>query len=67
MSANVPEIAVSSYWRNRVLLLALGIFAIIAILKATYTEIFHFWWTYSAYNHCILIVPITFYLIHDRR
>lgn len=67
MSANVTEIEADLEWRNRSLLIVLGIAGLFVVLMPTYTEIFDFWWNYSAYNHCILIVPISLFLAYEKR
>ena len=67
MSANVTEIVASSRWLNRSGVIVFGIAIILFLLYPTYAEIFHFWWTYSAYNHCILIIPIAVFLIYEKR
>lgn len=67
MSANVTEIEVYSDWKNRGLLVLAGVIVVIFVLLPTYAEIFDFWWNYSAYNHCILIVPISLYLIYEKK
>lgn len=54
-------------WRLRTLYVCLGITALIVLLYPTYLELFDFWWNYSAYNHCILIVPIAAYLAYEKR
>lgn len=54
-------------WRRRLALLGLGLILCLAILFPTYGEIFELWWTISSYNHCLLIIPISIYLVTLRR
>lgn len=66
--ASLPiEIEVDSAWSKRLVLCLGGIALLCVSFYPTYIELLDFWWNYSAYNHCILVIPIAGYLIYEKR
>lgn len=54
-------------WSQRLLWLAGAITLMIVGLFPTFAEMAGIWWTSSTFNHCLLIVPISLYLIWLKR
>lgn len=67
MSSRTMEIQVDSGWSKSAILFVIGSTVLFALFNRTYLELLDFWWNYSAYNHCILVVPIVCYLIYEKR
>lgn len=58
---------IKTHWRNAVVALA-AVFVVVGIaFFDTLTTLIMTWWDKPEYNHCLLIVPIIVYLIHERR
>lgn len=56
-----------SVWQNRLLLLLVCLAGLFFVLFPTYENLVWFWLNLSPYNHCILIIPISLYLVHEKR
>ena len=56
-----------SLWSQHLKLLAIAALAILAIFWRDAAEMVRTWWTISTYNHCLLIVPILYWLVQQRR
>ena len=63
-----PQPATSwSLWSTHLKLLAIATLAIVAIFWRDGADIVRTWWNISTYNHCLLIVPILYYLVQQRQ
>ena len=63
-----PQPAISwSLWSAHLKLLAIAALAIVAIFWRDGADIVRTWWNISTYNHCLLIVPILYYLVQQRQ
>jgi len=54
-------------WRNASLALAAVVTLILIAFFDTVRELVMTWWDKPEYNHCLLILPIIIYLLHERR
>ena len=54
-------------WSHRAVWLGLSLAALLLSFLSTYAEMARIWWTSSTFNHCLLIVPISAYLIWLKR
>lgn len=59
--------AFASLWLRHLKMLAITAFAILAIFWRDGADMFRTWWTISTYNHCLLVVPIIYWLVQQRR
>lgn len=58
---------IKTTWRNGAVALA-AVFVVVGVaFFDTLTALIMTWWDKPEYNHCLLIVPIIVYLIHERR
>ncbi|WP_417621669.1 exosortase A [Parasphingorhabdus sp.] len=57
----------SSLWTKHLKLLAVAGLAILAIFWRDGGDMVRTWWTSSTYNHCLLILPILYYLVQQRQ
>lgn len=48
-------------------MLAVGLLALLATFGETVAGAVSIWWNISTYNHCFLILPISLFLVWDRR
>jgi exosortase A len=65
---NMPQPAVSaSLWSRHLKLLALASLSILAIFWRDGADMVRIWWSISTYNHCLLIVPILYWLVQQRQ
>jgi exosortase A len=55
-----------SAWRRHLALLALGCGLIVALFMRDAADVAAIWWNSSTFNHCLLIVPILFWLVWQR-
>ena len=62
-----PGVAADSPWSIHLTWLGLATLTILAIFWRDAADIVRTWWTISTYNHCLLIVPILFWLVQQRR
>jgi exosortase A len=62
-----PGVAVDSPWSIHLKWLGLATLAILALFWRDAADMVRTWWTISTYNHCLLIVPILFWLVQQRR
>ena len=65
-SRSQPAVS-SSLWATHLKWLGLASLAILAVLWRDAADMVRTWWTISTYNHCLLIVPILYWLVHQRR
>lgn len=63
---NALGVASSTGWRSALLQLALLCFLLLAVFWRDAVDIAVIWWTSSTFNHCLLIVPIIGWLLHQR-
>jgi exosortase A len=61
-----PRMA-ASLWSTHLKLLAIAFLAIVAIFWRDGADMVRNWWNISTYNHCLLIVPILYYLVQQRQ
>jgi len=54
-------------WRNALIALTAAFGVIFAVFYETLVTLVMTWWDKPEYNHCLLILPIIAYLIHERR
>lgn len=54
-------------WRSRLILIGVLLAIVIALFFATFKEMALIWWTSSTFNHCLLIIPISIWLVFDKR
>ncbi len=59
--------AFASLWSRHLKWLAISVVAILAIFWRDGADMFRTWWTISTYNHCLLVVPILYWLVQQRR
>ncbi len=63
-----PQLAISSsLWPTHLKLLAIATLAILAVFWRDGADMVRTWWTISTYNHCLLIVPILYWLVQQRQ
>jgi exosortase A len=55
-----------SVWRRHLVALALACGLIVALFVRDAIDIAAIWWNSSTFNHCLLIVPIIFWLVRQR-
>ncbi|MEH6827411.1 exosortase A [Parasphingorhabdus sp.] len=65
-SSPQPVISVS-LWSRHLKLLALASLSILAIFWRDGADMVRTWWSISTYNHCLLIVPILYWLVQQRQ
>ena len=59
--------SVLSPWNLHIKLLAASAAVILAIFWRDAWEMVSTWWNISTYNHCLLIIPILYWLVQQRR
>jgi exosortase A len=59
--------AAGSRWRTHLVALALACGFILALFIRDAAAMAGIWWSSSTFNHCLLIVPIIFWLVAQRR
>lgn len=59
--------AIKTQWRNAAISLTAIAVVIFLVFFATLETLVSTWWNKPEYNHCLLILPIIVYLIHERR
>ena len=57
----------SSIWHQHLPMLAVASLAILGLFWRDGWQMVITWWDISTYNHCLLILPILYWLIHQRR
>ncbi len=63
-----PQPVISaSLWSRHLKLLALASLSILAIFWRDGADMVRTWWSISTYNHCLLIVPILYWLVQQRQ
>jgi len=63
-----PQPVVSAtLWSKHLKLLALAILSILAIFWRDGADMVRTWWSISTYNHCLLIIPILYWLVQQRQ
>ena len=65
--ADVPAVMTGPDWRRLALPLTLGLLLLGALFNKEVVAAVQTWNASTAYNHCFLIIPITLYLLWDRR
>ncbi|QJB68440.1 exosortase A [Parasphingorhabdus halotolerans] len=63
--ANAPDVRLS-IWREHLKLLVIASAIILALLWRDAWDMMATWWDISTYNHCLLIVPILYWLVQQR-
>jgi exosortase A len=61
------EVAARSPWRSHLAILALASAIVLALFARDAFAMASIWWSSSTFNHCLLIVPILFWLVAQRR
>jgi exosortase A len=65
---NRPQSVIpASLWSRYLKLLALASLSILAIFWRDGADMVRIWWSISTYNHCLLIVPILYWLVQQRQ
>jgi exosortase A len=54
-------------WPRRSIWIGLSIGVLLVAFLSTYADMVQIWWTSSTFNHCLLVVPISGYLIWIKR
>ena len=67
VSVEPPPIDVAPEWQRLVQPLALGLILLGVLFNQEVIAAVQTWSASTAYNHCFLIIPITLYLLWDRR
>lgn len=67
MQGNEQPAVPVSLWFTHLKLLALAGLAILAIFWRDGADMVRTWWSISTYNHCLVIVPILYWLVQQRR
>ncbi len=62
-----PPAMSDSLWSKHLKLLVVAALAILAIFWRDGADMVRTWWTISTYNHCLLILPILFWLVQQRQ
>ena len=62
-----PDKVSASEWAKHLRLLGLAVAVIIALFWKDGLAMLDAWWNVSTYNHCLLIAPIIFWLVQQRR
>lgn len=63
-----PQPAIFSLlWATHLKLLAVAILTILAIFWRDGADMVRTWWNISTYNHCLLILPILYWLVQQRQ
>lgn len=57
----------ATLWSTHLKLLALATLAILAIFWRDGADMVRTWWSISTYNHCLVIIPILYWLVQQRR
>ncbi|MEO9600728.1 exosortase A [Parasphingorhabdus sp.] len=57
----------SALWLKHLKLLAIATLAILGILWRDGADMVEIWWTSSTFNHCLLILPILYWLVQQRQ
>jgi exosortase A len=63
----IPRPAERSAWRSHLVALALVSAFVLALFARDAAAMASIWWSSSTFNHCLLIVPILFWLVAQRR
>ncbi len=66
MSDTVHLDPTASAWRAHALLLGASALALLALFWRDAAHMASIWWTSSTFNHCLLIVPILYWLVQQR-
>ncbi|MEO9633873.1 MAG: exosortase A [Parasphingorhabdus sp.] len=59
--------AVPSVWSEHLKLLAIASAVILAVFWRDGVDMVQTWWSISTYNHCLLIIPILYWLVQQRQ
>lgn len=59
--------AAHSPWSTHLKWLGIAVLAILALFWRDAADMVRTWWTISTYNHCLLILPILFWLVQQRQ
>jgi len=63
-----PQTAINaSLWSKHLQWLALASVAILAIFWRDGADMVRTWWNVSTYNHCLVIIPILYWLVQQRK
>ena len=65
--AAVPPSELSAIWTTQLKLLGIVWAAMIALFWRDAASMVQTWWDISTYNHCLLILPIIYWLVHQRQ
>jgi len=61
------DISLPKIWSLHLRLLGFAVAAIFALFWRDLWAMLNTWWNVSTYNHCLLIIPIIFWLVQQRR
>ena len=67
VQSRVRPVIPATLWSMHLKWLALASSAILAIFWRDGADMVRTWWSISTYNHCLLIVPILYWLVQQRR
>lgn len=62
-----PAVTLAPGWRLALSILAALMLLSVGLYLDAYTDMVQIWWRSGTFNHCFLILPISAYLIHERR
>ncbi|QTD56445.1 exosortase A [Parasphingorhabdus cellanae] len=62
-----PHISDATVWMRHLRLLTLAVAVILLLFSRNAMAMVDAWWNVSTYNHCLLITPILFWLVQQRR
>ena len=62
-----PATELSTQWARHVKLLGITWAAMIMLFWRDAASMVQTWWDISTYNHCLLILPIIYWLVHQRQ
>jgi exosortase A len=65
--ARAPDSLISPDWLRALLLLGAGLLLLGAVFNQEISAAIRTWIDSTAYNHCFLVIPISAYLVWDRR
>lgn len=66
LTESAALVPTATAWRHRATLLGLAALAIGALFARDAAHMASIWWNSSTFNHCLLIVPIVFWLVQQR-
>tara|TARA_R110000850_G_scaffold4827_17_gene21163 strand:- start:1683 stop:3236 length:1554 start_codon:yes stop_codon:yes gene_type:complete len=67
VASRLRPVMADSLWSIHLKWLGLAVLAILTLFWRDGADMVRTWWTISTYNHCLLILPILFWLVQQRR